>query len=624
MILQALNRYYDILAADPDSDIARPGYSTVGISFALNLSAQGEILDLFPLFDQVPQGKKMVEKPRRMIVPEQVKRSGTTPTPNFLWDNNAFVLGLSVKDDEDPEYSRKRFEAFRQFNRELLVKADCDLARAVLAFFEAYDPRTGREHPAIAGNLDALLSGGNLIFQFRGENIHDDATIRLVWEAHKAGLEAAWGQCLVTGQTAPIARLHASLRGVRGANPTGASLVSFNERAYESYNRAKGQGLNSPVSEKAAFAYTTTLNRLLSPANLNRKVLVGDTTVVFWAESARKEYPDAFAGILNPAYVEEEAAGKQKSRQRVEAEAQAVAEKVRRVQALDLDSLLADLADENPRFYVLGLAPNAARISVRFFINDLFTTMVDRIMGHYRDLAIVKEFDSQPTYITIRHILEETVSKKARDGEASPLMAGAVFRAILTDTPYPAALYYAVINRIRADMDDEGKRIEKVNYVRAAVIKAFLLRKYRHQSQNPFQEVLVMSLNEEATNPAYVLGRLFAILERAQQDAIGNVNAGIKDRYFTSACANPSRVFPQLLRLAQHHISKVKQEDKPTFNYDRRIGDILNLLDVEKNPFPAHLTLDEQGVFVLGYYHQRKDLFTKRQKEDSADSSDDQ
>src|SRR5690606_34926176 len=181
--------------------------------------------------------------------------------------------------------------------------------------------------------------------------------------------------------------------------------------------------------------------------------------------------------------------------------------------------------DETPRFYVLGLAPNAARVSVRFFITDPFEEIVERIMGHYRDLEIVKEFDSQPTYITIRHILDETVSKKARNAEASPLMAGSLFRAVLTNAPYPAALYYAIINRVRADMDDPEKRIQKVNYVRAAVIKAFLLRKYRNQPNNPFQEVLVMSLNEQATNPAYVLGRLFAVLERAQQDAIGDVNA---------------------------------------------------------------------------------------------------
>lgn len=608
MILQALTRYYDILARDPDSDIAPPGYSAVGVSFALNLSAQGELLDVFPLFDQVQQGKKTVEKPRRMIVPEQVKRT-VGISANFLWDNNAYVLGISEKDADDPEYGRKRFEAFRQLNKELLSKAEGDAARAVIAFLDRHDPPTAREHPAVAGNLEALLKGGNLVFMFRGEYVHKEATTRQIWEAYKAGQDAVLGQCLVTGEIAPIARLHPSLKGVAGANPIGASLVSFNECAYESYNRVKGQGLNSPVSEKATFAYTTALNYLLSPDNPNRKFIIGDTTIVYWAESYRKEkeYASVFANIFEPEYVEEEPSVEQEGRRRVEEGLKKVAQKVRRVQALDLSKLRADLDNENPQFYILGLAPNAARVSVRFFITDPFEKIVERIMGHYRDLEIVKEFDNQPTHITIRYILNETVSKKARDAKASPLMAGSVFRAILTDTPYPAALYYAIINRIRADMDDSDRRIQKVNYVRTAVIKAFLLRKYHHQSLNPFQEVLVMSLNEQSTIPAYVLGRLFAVLEKAQKDANPNLNTTIKDRYFTSACASPASVFPALLRLSQHHISKAE------YGYvnDRRIQDLLNLLDVEKNPIPTRLSLDEQGVFILGYYHQRVAFFAK-------------
>ena len=229
-----------------------------------------------------------------------------------------------------------------------------------------------------------------------------------------------------------------------------------------------------------------------------------------------------------------------------------IADKVRRVQALDVSRLREGL-DDSTRFYVLGLAPNAARISVRFFLTEPFGKIIDRMMQHYRDLEIVKEFDNQPTYITVRHILAETVSKKSKDQDASPLMAGAMFRSILTGAPYPAALYYAIINRIRADMDDSQNNIHKINYVRAAVIKAFLIRKYRNQPQHPIQEVLSMSLNEQSTIPAYVLGRLFAVLEKAQQEAIGDTNASIKDRYFTSACASPKSVFPTLLRLSQHH-----------------------------------------------------------------------
>jgi len=603
MILQALTRYYDILSQDPESAIAPPGYSTVGISFALNISAQGELLDVFSLLLQEQRGKKTVDVPRRMIVPEQVKKTSGISS-NFLCENSAYVLGISDKHADKPEFGIKRFEAFRQFHKDLLTKADCDTARAVIAFLDGDDPLKGREHPAIAANLETLLKGGNLVFMFRGGFVHEDAIIRRVWEAYKEGKDTVLGQCLVTGEIAPIARLHASLKGIRHANPTGASLVGFNAPAYESYNREQGQ--NSPVSEKVTFAYTTALNYLLSSANPNRKFTIGDTTVVYWAESKKKEYAAAFAGLFEPEYIEEPptvADEQKRARERLGK----VAGKVRRVQAMDISRLTEGL-DGNTRFYVLGLAPNAARISVRFFLTDPFEKIVKRMMRHYRDLEIVKEFENQPTYITVGHILAETVSKKARDQDAAPLMAGAVFRAILTGAPYPAALYYAIINRIRADMDDSQKGIHKINYVRAAVIKAFLIRKYRNKSQHPIQEVLCMSLNEQSTIPAYVLGRLFAVLEKVQQEAVPNLNATIKDRYFTTACASPASVFPVLLRLSQHHISKAE------FGYasDRRIQDILGLLDVEKNPIPARLSMDEQGVFVLGYYHQRAAFYVPK------------
>ena len=605
MILQALNRYYEILLKDPEQDISPPGYSAVGVSFVLNISAQGELLDVLPLFDQVPQGKKMVERPRRMIVPEQVKRSSGI-SPNFLCDNNAYVLGISDKDSQDPTHSARRFEAFRQLNKDLLASADCETARAVSAFLEGYDYPKGREHPAIAPELELLQKGGNLVFMFRGTYAHEDPAIRQVWEGYKVGKGANPGLCLVTGETAPIARLHASLQGIRGTNATGATLVGFNAPAYESYNREQGQ--ISPVSEKAVFAYTTALKYLLSSANPNKKLTIGNTTVVYWAESEKQGYAHAFDALFEPPSIDEQVFTDQTGRKKSEKGLKEVAEKIRHVQKLDLAALLDELKNENPRFYVLGLAPNAARISVRFFLTDPFQKIVERMMQHYRDLEIVKEFENQPAYITVRHILDETVSKKASNPEASPLMAGAMFRSILTGSPYPAALYYAIINRIRADMDDSQKNIHKINYVRAAVIKAFLIRKYRNQPEEPIQEVLVMSLNEESTIPAYALGRLFAVLEKVQEEAIGKLNASIKDRYFTSACASPASVFPVLLRLSQHHISKAE------YGYisDRRIQDILGLLDVQNNPIPARLSLDDQGIFILGYYHQRAAFYAPK------------
>jgi CRISPR-associated protein Csd1 len=621
MILQALNRYYDILADDPDSGIALLGYSSANVRFALNLSSQGELLNIFPLFEKVQRGNKTEEVPLRMIVPEQLKRSSGIAA-NFLCDSSAYVLGLSDKDDS--KYALKRFEAFCQWNKGLLAKVHCAEAGAVVAFLDRYDPQRGKENLVIADHLEEILKGGNLVFKLDGSAnfVHEDPDIRRIWEAHKASDRSEKvGQCLVTGEKAPIAILHPNLKGIVGANPTGATLVGFNARAYESYNRSGGQGLNSPVSEKAAFAYTTALNYLLSRENKNRKFTIGDATVVYWAESQDKVYETAFASLFEPGWDKpesEETGGALIRDQRAERLLKAIANKVKRAEAVDLEHL-PEGVDADTRFYILGLAPNAARISVRFFHTDPFQKIVQKIMAHYADMEIVKEYDDQPDRISIRQILEETVSKKSSDKSASPLMAGAVFRSILNHTPYPAALYYAIINRIRADMDDSSKRIKKINYVRAAIIKAYLTRKYRNQNQTHFTEVLCMALNEQSTNQAYLLGRMFAVLEKAQQDAAApaKLNATIKDRYFTSACAAPATVFPVLLRLSQHHISKAEYGYKS----DQRIQEIMNLLDVDNNPFPSHLLLDEQGIFVLGYYHQRKAIWTRKENGNATEES---
>ncbi len=606
MILQALTRYYEILRDDPDVEIAPFGYSTAGVSFALNISADGELLDVLPLFVQVPRGKKMREVPRPMFVPEQVKRAGSSPKANFLCDNSAFVLGISAKDEDKPGYSAKRFASFKDLHRKILEDVESDAARAVLAFLEKHDPATARQHLAIAPHLGRLLEGGNIVFMFQGNFAHEDPAIRQAWEAYKAGQDAVEMQCLVTGEVAPVARLHPGLKRIRGGRPTGATLVGFNLDAFTSYGRS--QGLNAPVSQKATFAYTTALNYLLSDANPNGQMHVSDTTIVYWAESTSRAHEAAFAFLLSPDSLPDEDA-ENESRREAERALRTIAKSIRQGKPLDLDTLMSDLGGENPRFYVLGLAPNSARVSVRFFITDPFRQMVEHVMAHYQDLEIEKEYADQPTYISVWSILNETVSQKSREKSPQPLLGGAVMRSILANAPYPAALYNAIITRIRADMDDTQKHIKKINYVRAAVVKAYLLRKYRHRSDNPFKEVLTMALNEQSTHPAYVLGRLFAWLERAQQAAIGNVNASIKDRYFTSACANPASVFPVLLRLAHHHFSKAE--------YGKYIeNQVESLLEkLEGKPFPSRLALDEQGVFILGYYHQRAAWHKNNEKE---------
>jgi len=610
MILQALYNYYQILLKDDSLDIAPPGYSAANVSFALNLSPTGKLLDIFPFTTKFFDGKKERERNyRRMVVPEQVKRAGIDPKSNFMCDNSAFVLGIPEQTEKDKRYGPRRFDVFRQLNIDILSKANSDIASAVIAFLENHDPQTARQHPVIARQLEALLEGGNLIFWVDGQDALQDTEIHRTWEEYKLGQETIKMQCLVTGETEPIARLHPNIQGVRDANPTGASLVGFNERAYESYNRIKGQGLNSPVSQRVASGYGVALNYLLSNQNPNRKIHMGDTTVVYWAESADKRYASAFSAFINPEFLEEESAAGQSTRKKAEKKIGETAEKIQKGQALDVAALREGL-DDNTRFYVLGLASNAARLAVRFYLTEPFGVFAERIMQHYEDLKIEKEYPNQRDYLSPYRILAECVSPKVtrRDDEIKSswsLLGGALMRSVLTGAPYPAGLYAAILNRIRHDTDEE-KRSIKINYVRAAYIKAHLLRKYRRQEQNPYEEALQMSLNESYTHPAYVLGRLFAVLEKAQREAIGqNINATIKDRYFTSACASPASVFPTLLRLSHHHIAKAEYGGVS----DRRIQDLLNMLDAK--PFPSHLTLDEQGVFVLGYYHQRAAFYAK-------------
>ena len=613
MILQALNSYYEILSSEEneggESNIAQPGYSVANVSYAINISTQGKLLDVIPTPKQVQRGKKMVDKPQSMIVPEQPGRSGKTPPAYFLCDNNAYVLGISAEDEYKPGYSRQRLEAFRAYNKEILSAANCVTAKALIAFLDEYDPDVARKHPAIARILDDILKAGkaNFVFMVNNKFAHKDPEIRRVWETQNQLREGDYiGQCLVTGEIGPIARIHEIK--IKGIPPYqgGVSLVGFNDRAYESYNRTNQQGLNSPVSKKAMLAYSKALNHLLSDENENKKIVIGDTTIVYWAEGNNKACASLFAGLTEREFDEpasEEPEDKPSRDQKGERLLRSIAEKIKRGENLDEEGLSKHI-DWNTRFYVLGIeAPNRGRASIRFFHTDPFIKFVQRIGAHYSDLQIGE--NERP--IKLSWILKETVSKRAREGKIAPLLTGAVFSSMLTNSPYPAALYNAIIIRIRADMDDDEKQIQKVNRLRAAVIKAYLKRKYRRQAQNPIQEVLVMSLNEQSTIPAYLLGRLFAVLEKVQKEAIPDLDASIKDRYFTSACASPKTVFPLLLRLSQHHISKAEYG----YASDNRIEKIMNLLEVERNPFPSRLTLDEQGIFVLGYYHQRTAFYAK-------------
>ncbi len=589
MILGSLVDYYEILASS--GEISKPGYCIVNVSYALNLSENGDLLGVIPLRVPAIRGKKTVDVPQQLEVPEQEKKT-VGIRANFLCENSGYVLGVDNKGK--PERSLQCFEEFRKVHHSILDNVECMQAKAVLSFLDYWQPEYAVVCPAIMDYLDELTSGVNIVFSIEGKGfVHEDAKIKLAWERYRESKsDSVQKQCLVTGEIKSIARLHPSIKGVKGAQSMGASVVSFNAKAYESYGHDDQKGLNAPVSEYATFAYTTALNQLLS--DNEHKQFYGDTTVVYWAKSSKSIYRDIFTFSLNPIEQTDESL--------VDRSAEGL-----------IGAIFKKLVDGKPvgdfeayfnkdtRFYILGLAPNAARLSVRFFYENSFGNILEKVVKHHRDLEIERQ-QNEFEYLPLWKLMAETVSPMSKDKASSPLLSGSVLRSIFSGTLYPEALYNSVMVRIRAERD--------ISRGKAAIIKVCLTRKHRKK----YKEELTVSLNEQSKNGAYILGRLFAVLEKAQQDANQGIKSTIKDRYFSSACATPATVFPILLRLSHHHTTK--SDNKYGYISERRISELMDKMDIENNPFPTHLSLDEQGIFILGYYHQQKANFAKKEKEE--------
>lgn len=584
MILQALNECYSALAKR--GEISLPGWCDAKVSYALDIDEQGTLHGLIPLKTS-PDGKK--EVPRILRVPEQTKKTSGV-SANFLCENGSYFLCVDGKGK--PQRTRQCFDAARALHEELLAAVDSPAARGVRAFFGSWQPDKAEEHPALLPYLDDIKKGANLVFSVDGQYAHEDGAICAAWQAHYAqrSSDAAQGRCLVTGQIAPIARLHPSIKGVRDAQPSGASLVSFNAAAFESYGHeladGTGQGLNSPVSEQAAFAYGTALNYLL--ADRDHVQYIGDAAVICWAEDAEPLCQDVFCGSMFGSA----------SERITNNELWSTVKALAGGGTVSVSGVL--LRPEN-HFFVLGLAPSASRLSVRFFLQDTFGSMLSNLLAHYERLNIVK-----PAYVTkselpLWELLNETVNQKSRDKKASPPMASAVARAILTGGVYPVSLFEQTLMRIRAE--------QNVTYGRAAIIKAFLLR---NELFHVPKEVLEVELNEQSTYLPYVLGRLFAVLERVQADANPGINATIRDKYFNSASATPAAIFPLLTKLSQSHLRKLNTGLRIT--HEKLITELEGRIT---QTLPARLSLPEQGAFHLGYYHQVQKFYTKKDKEDN-------
>jgi len=638
MIIQSLCRYYDILAEDENAAISRPGYSNGKVSFALVLSPEG---GLSYIIDLRSDDKK--PRPKDMDVPlQEVRSSGIAPY--VLCDNVKYIFGVEKLKrsefekkflnpsgkDASPDYrilaesgkevvlvhqrSRDCFKAFKDRQHEVFDTLNDPGIRALLAFLDTWNPEDFTKYPKIVEYMDDLLAGGNCVFECDGILLHKKPSVMKVWEKYRSNREDGGGftaQCLVTGQSDTVARIHQNLKGVTGAQMSGASLVSFNDESFCSYGkRGEKQGLNAPISESTMFKYTTALNYLL--AHKDYRMRIADTTVVFWAETSGTACEEAVSFFLDPREYTEDSGAETSDPARVQDLQKIeligdILDKVRKGRKIHTEDIGAD---PETNFYMLGLSPNNARLAVRFWHVDTFGNFIARTARHHLDMEIVRS-DYDPRYVSIYRLLKETVApssdKKASNSDkkasgpnkvaASPLLGGLIMRSILNGGPYPVQMYNAILSRAKVE--------RSINSVKAGFIKAYLLRLARAGLTNLQEDMITVSLNEESQNVPYRLGRLFAVLEKAQADTNREMKSTINSKYFSSASTTPAVVFPVLLKLAQHHIAKSDWGFKITQNIEE------TLMGVDE--FPAYLSLEEQGMFMLGYYHQRKAFFTKKE-----------
>jgi CRISPR-associated protein Csd1 len=573
-------RYYDRKACDPEPTQRLPslGLETKEIPFVVELAADGAVVQLRDTRQLV--GKKL--RAQSFLVPQGEKKTSGVKA-NLLWDSAAYVIGLDKTRKSGTAVSPQA--AFRARIEALPEPARLDAGvQAALAALARADWSVLQAHPAWP---DIAETNAVMTFQLAGDvdlvcqrpAVVSAATRTADTERGPAAM------CLVDGVLAPIQRLHPSIKGVWGAQSSGANVVSFNARAFESYGKSERQGENAPIGERASFAYTTALNHLLDRASRNR-VQVGDASTVFWADRA-----SAFDGEFTLA----DLFGEPKDDPD---------RGVRAVQAL-LDVVKGGqlpVGERDVRFFVLGLAPNAARISVRFWLAAPLAELAPRILCHFDDLRVVRRFDSDPITPSLFRLLSGLALQGKLDN-LPPRLAGEWMRAILEGQPYPALLLNAAVMRCKAE--------QEVTYLRAAVLKAWLNRDHRRThpadptdpaDAQHFKEHLDMA----QTDTPYRLGRLFAVLEHVQRQAMPGINATIRDRYYGAASTTPVTVFTTLLRLKNAHLKKLT--DGQTAYFERLVGEVLEPM----TDFPRQLTLAQQGRFALGYYHQRQHFFTRK------------
>ena len=575
MILQELARYYRRKAAS-SSNVAPEGFENKEIPFVIVLDKAGRFIRLEDTRDG--QGKKKIG--RKFLVPKGLGRSGgkSYEVSNILWDHYGYVLAHPKEDDEKSDIlAQNQHKSFIAKVDELKQALPDDAGIQAVSAFLAQADEVAKVRQAEGWQECAKIKGCNLSFRLVDEPVAlvcQSKAVQAYLAAAKAevsdGIQE--GICLVTGKKTTIARLH---NAVKGVNAKPSPFTSVNLAAFESYG--KQQGFIFPVGEQTMFEYTTALNMLLDGENRFR---IGEVSIVCWSEK--------------PTPLESKVALKINGGGKDNPDAH-----IDEVKALYKSLHNGKYMEPNgkDKFYLLGLSPNSARIVVRFWHETTVAALSENIARWYDDLQIVRgEKSIYPEFMPLMRLLCGLVL----DGKAEnlpPDLIANVTQSALVNRPLPVSLLQIALRRNKAE--------QKITYGRAALIKAYLNRAIRSGSLKNTKE-LSMSLDRERNDIGYVLGRLFAVLEKTQSEANPSLNATIGDRYFGSASSTPIAVFGTLMCLSPHHLSKLEYEGRAV-HLKWEIGQILD----KCQKFPNHLNLEQQGLFAIGYYHETQFLFTK-------------
>lgn len=565
MILKALIDYYEILREQ--GIVAEPGWAEVKLSYALQISLEGELVGCRDLTKTIHRASKQHRVPIEKVMPAPVKRSGPTFCPNFLYDNSAYVLGIDAKGD--PERSEACFREAGRYYRRVLKSVDLPECRALLRYYETWNPRGTGEHPILKAYLKDILKGSNLTFVVGDRFLHEIPAFREAWDSVYADdRDLEWIVNLVTNTNAPIVAIHPGIRGIAGAQPMGAALVSFNEPSACSHGKV--QGFNAPLSRNNAFAYTAALNYLAS--DREHLYRIGKLTLFHWAKNGEDAYQDFVQAFFFG-----------KGSEYSHAELADLAERI--ISNGSVRAFGSWLSYDMPYTFLM-LSPNAARLSVQLFQQDTFGNFLRGMLSWHRAMEIADHSRS-----SIFQMLMAGTKEYGRENGDNPVVVSQILRAILTGQPVPAVLYNSVQTRISTQRD--------ITPVQAAVVKAY----HQLKPSGVSGESLTEYLNTECKSHAYLLGRLFAVLEQIQYRAKPG-QSPLRRMWFCTASRNPAAIFPELVKVAERQIQSLGRAG----HYYRQ--DLKKLSGAFQTGYPTNLDSDEKAEFQLGYYHQRSAAYS--------------